>query len=296
MGSGRGELSGLKVVLAILVAQLELREAQLLEQLLVPLQSMLLLQVVRAAVARALVDRGVGTLFPAVEGAVAVRTPVRSVSGAMRGRELGQAATDFAKQLAGLAAIVEVEEMARRTAMNTVTARRRGACALSPHGSQGSAMPLLIAVTQLLPVQGGLGRRSPRGLSQRGLGIDVKITVVRMLLAKIVAGMDLGFVPGEDLLQLLDEVLQVLASKFPAEPKHQTCYLAHGGESLGNLAGSLQGDFGKRDSTAFCFFSQARFRSRALRPKPPRSTAASPEAGGETRNASFPRRSNRLSL
>jgi hypothetical protein len=50
---------------------------------------------------------------------------------------------------------------------------------------------------------------------------------------------------------LLDEVLQVLASKFPAEPKHQTCYLTHGGESLGNLAGSLKRDLGKRDSTAF---------------------------------------------
>jgi hypothetical protein len=112
-------------------------------------------------------------------------------------------------------------------------------------------MPVLITVTQLLPVQGGLGRRRRGGLSERGLGINVKIAVVRMLLAKIVAGMEFGFVPGEDLLQLLDEVLQVLASKFPAEPKHQTCYLTHGGESLGNLVGSLKGDLGKRDFTAF---------------------------------------------
>ncbi len=169
----------------------------------------------------------------------------------MTGRKLGQAATDFTKQLAGLAAIVEVEEIARRTAMSTVTSGRGGACALSPHGSKGSAMPLLIAVTQLLPVQGGLGRRRRGRLNQRGLGIDVKIAVVRMLLAKIVAGMNLGLAPGEDLLQLLDELLQVLASKFPAEPKHQTCYLTHSGESLGNLAGSLQGDLGKRDFTAF---------------------------------------------
>jgi hypothetical protein len=212
---------------------------------------MLLLQVARAAVARALVDGAVGTLFPAVEGAVAVGTPIRSFPGAMTGRKLGQAATDFAKQLAGLAAIVEIEEIARRTAMSTATVGRRGVCALSPYGSKGSAMPLLIAVTQLLPVQGGLGRRRRGGLNQRGLGIDAKIAVVRMLLAKIVAGMNLGLAPGEDLLQLLNEVLQVLASKFPAEPKHQTCYLTHGGESLGNLAGSLQGDLGKRDFTAF---------------------------------------------
>jgi hypothetical protein len=212
---------------------------------------MLLLQVARAAVARALVDGAVGALFPAVEGAVAVGTPIRSFPGAMTGRKLGQAAADFAKQLAGLAAIVEVEEIARGSAMSTATAGRRGACALSPYGSQGSAMPVLIAVTQLLPVQDGLGRRRRGGLSQRGLGIDVEIAVVRMLLAKIIAGMNLGFVPGEDLLQLLDEVLQILASKFPAEPKHQTCYLTHGGESLGNLAGSLKGDLEKRDFTAF---------------------------------------------
>ena len=36
-GSGRGQLSRLKVVLAILVAQLELGEAEFLEQLFVPL-------------------------------------------------------------------------------------------------------------------------------------------------------------------------------------------------------------------------------------------------------------------
>jgi len=36
-GSGRGQLSGLKVVCTILVAQLELREAEFLKQLLIPL-------------------------------------------------------------------------------------------------------------------------------------------------------------------------------------------------------------------------------------------------------------------
>jgi hypothetical protein len=104
MGSGRGELSGLEAVFPILVAQLELGEAQLLQQFLVPLQSLLLLQVVRAAVARALVDRGVRALFPAVEGAVAVATPVTGgVGQAMARSQLRQTATDFATQLAGLA-------------------------------------------------------------------------------------------------------------------------------------------------------------------------------------------------
>jgi len=212
---------------------------------------MSLLQVARAAIRRALVEGAVRTLFPAVEGAVAVGTPIRSFAGAMTARKLGQAAADFTKQLASLAAIIEVKEIARRTAMSTARVGRRGACTLSPHGSQGSAMPVLITVTQLLPVQSGLGRRSGGGLNQRGLGIDVKIAVVRMLLAKIVARLRFGLSSGENLLQLLDKFLQILASKFPAKPKYQSWYAAHGGESLGNLAGSLKGDLGKRDFTAF---------------------------------------------
>ena len=125
-------------------------------------------------------------------------------------------------------------------------------------------MLALILSTQLLPVQGGLGSRRG-GLSQRGLGIDVEIAVVRMLLAKVVARLRLGLTPGEDLLQLFDKVLQILASKFPAEPKYQAWYAAHGGESLGNLAGSLTSGFGKRDFTAF--FTRRQLPSRKLQPE-----------------------------
>jgi hypothetical protein len=63
-----------------------------------------------------------------------------------------------------------------------------------------------------------------------------------MLLAKVVAGLRLGLTPGDNVLQLADKVLQVLAGKFPTEPKYQSWYAAHGGESLGNLAGSCKGD------------------------------------------------------
>jgi hypothetical protein len=105
-------------------------------------------------------------------------------------------------------------------------------------------MLALILSTQLLPVQGGLGRRRG-GLSQRGLGIDVEIAVVRMLLAEVVARLRLGLTPGENLLQLLDKFLQILAGKFPAEPKHQSWYAAHGGESLGNRGGFPDEWFGK---------------------------------------------------
>jgi hypothetical protein len=55
-----------------------------------------------------------------------------------------------------------------------------------------------------------------------------------MLLAKVVAGLRLGLTAGENLFQFVDELLQFLASKFTAEPKRQSWYLAHGGDSLGN--------------------------------------------------------------
>jgi hypothetical protein len=73
-----------------------------------------------------------------------------------------------------------------------------------------------------------------------------------MLLAEVVARLRLGLTPGEDLLQLLDKFLQILAGKFPAEPKHQSWYAAHGGESLGNRGGFPDEWIGKkRDFTAF---------------------------------------------
>ena len=101
---------------------------------------------------------------------------------------------------------------------------------------------------QLPPVEsaGGRGR-----LSEGRLGIHGEVAVMRMLLAKVIARLRLRLGVGEDSLQLLDERLQILAGKFPAEPKHETWYVAHGGESLGNLAGSLHDEMGKRDFTAF---------------------------------------------
>jgi hypothetical protein len=59
-----------------------------------------------------------------------------------------------------------------------------------------------------------------------------------MLLAKVVAGLRLRLTPSENLFEFADELLQFLAGKFPAEPKRQSWYLAHGGDSLRNLAGS----------------------------------------------------------
>ncbi len=82
-------------------------------------------------------------------------------------------------------------------------------------------------------------------------GIDIEIAIVRMLLAEVITGMHRGVAPGQDLLQLLDRILQVIGGKFSAGPQHQRYYLAHGGGSLENLGGCLKGGSGKKHSTVF---------------------------------------------
>jgi hypothetical protein len=104
---GRGlELSRLEVILPILVAQLELGQTQLLQQSFVPVQGRFLLQIV---VVGTLIEGAVRTLFPTVEGTLAVRTPVRGLAGPMTGSDLRQTPTDLAAQLAGLATVVAVK-------------------------------------------------------------------------------------------------------------------------------------------------------------------------------------------
>jgi hypothetical protein len=198
----------------------------------------LLLEVVRAVIARTFVEGGVGTLFPAVKGALAVRTPVTSrAGGTMAGSQLRQALTDFATELAGLATVIEVKELRRCVAVGAATSFGQAVGATSANRRQRPAMLALILSTQLLPVQAGRGRRWGGSLSQGRLGIDVEVAVVRMLLAEVVARLRLALASGEDLLELFDQVLQILASKFPAEPKYQSWYAAHSGESLGNRGG-----------------------------------------------------------
>jgi hypothetical protein len=211
----------------------------------------LLLEIVRAAVGGALVEGAVGTLFPAVEGAVAVRAPVRSFRRAIRAGKRGQAATDFAAQLAGLAAIVAVEELGGSAAVGAMRGGRQGLGTAPANRRERPTMVSLVLGAQLLPVQGRRGRGDGGWLSQGSQRVDGEVAIVGMLLAKVVAGLRFGLSSGENLLQLLDEFLQVLASKFPTKPNDQSWYAAHGGESLGNLAGSLQEGFGKRDFTAF---------------------------------------------
>ena len=119
-------------------------------------------------------------------------------------------------------------------------------------------MVLLILSAQLLPVQGRGGRRERGRLGQGGQRIDVEGAIVGMLLAKVVAGLRLGLTAGENLFEFVDEVLQFLAGKFPAEPKHQSWYLAHGGDSLGNRVGSWKVGVERESPPPFLFAVKCR--------------------------------------
>ena len=115
------------------------------------------------------------------QGGLAVRTPVAGRAGqTIAGSKWRQATTDFAKQLAGFAAIVEVEELRGYTAVGATTGSRQGVGAASANRGQRPTMFAQILSTQLLPVQGQRGCRSRGWLGQGSVGIDVKIAVVRM--------------------------------------------------------------------------------------------------------------------
>ena len=153
----------------------------------------------------------------------------------MAGSDLGQAATDFATQLAGLAAIVAVEITGWSAAMGATTSGRKGTRPPTPNWRQGMAMGFLKPGTQLLPVQGELSGLDDGWLAQRGLGIDGEIPVMGMLLAEIIAGQDLRFPLGKNLLQLSDDVFQFLPAKVFAEPQDESCYFLQGGGSPWNF-------------------------------------------------------------
>ncbi len=229
-----------------------------------------------------------------------VGTPVARRAGeAMAASQLRQATTDFAKQLAGLTAIVAVEELRRCAAVGATASSWQGAGSASANRRERPTMLTLILSTQLLPIQAGRGwwRGGRRG--QGSAGIDVEIAVVRMLLAEVVARLRLGLSSGEDLLPLFDKVLQILASKFPAEPKYQSWYAAHGGESLGNRGGFPDEWFGK-ERLHRLFYSPstptaeapAGCRQASRLTNGPRHTAP---PGGESRNAGFSHEFNRIS-
>ena len=184
--------------------------------------------------------------------------------------------------------------------MGATASSWQGAGSASANWRQRSTMLALILGTQLLPVQGG-GRRSlGGGLGQGSQRVDVEIAIVGMLLAKVVAGLRLGLTPGENLLQFVDELLQILARKFPAKPKYQSWYAAHGGDSLGNLAGSSKVGLEKESSPPFLFAVKSDRGTSTFQPEwasclAHKSNRLSAPTRGESRNASIPQNFNRLS-
>ena len=249
----RFQLSRLEVILPILVAQLELGETEPLQQPFVPVQGGFLLEVVGAAVVGTFIEGAVRTLFPTVEGTLAVRTPVRGFVGAMARRDWRQAATDFAAQLAGLATVVEIEIIGGSAAVPTAATSGRRLTPVTLDRSQGSVMSFLVGGTQLLPVQCGPGGKRLGRLGQGSQGIDIEIAVMRVLLAKIIAGWNLGFAFGENLPQLANDLFQFLTRKLFAKPQHKSCYFAQGGGSPWNLAGSFDSFQSKETSPPLVF-------------------------------------------
>ena len=144
-----------------------------------------------------------------------------------------------------------------------------------------------ILSTQLLPVQGGGERWRSGWLGEGSAGIDVEIAIVWMLLAEVVARLRFGLSSGENLLQLLDKFLQVLAGKFPTEPKYQAWYAAHGGESLGNLASSAKEGLRRETSPLSSFLIKPDPARSALRLEPPRATPFRSKRGGESSHWCF---------
>src|ERR1700757_2727423 len=255
---GRGaELSRLEVILPILVAQFELGQAQLLQQPFVPVQGGFLLQIVRTAVVGTFIEGAVRTLFPTVEGALAIRNPVRGWGGPMTGSQLGQAVTDFAAQLAGLATVVEIEISGGRPAVPTAAARWRCLTPVTLYRSKGSVTRFLVADTQLLPVQRGRSWMGLGRLSQGSPGIDIEIAIMRMLLAEIIAGSNLGFPLRENLLELTEDLFQFLTGKGFTKPQHKSCYFAQGGGSPWNWTGSFD-SLQKRETAPPLAFSVKR--------------------------------------
>lgn len=206
-----------------------------------------------------------------------------------------QATTDFAAQLAGLAAIVEVKEGRRCTTVGATTSARQGMGTTSANRCQRTTMLAPILSTQWLPVQGGRDRWRSRRLGQGSAGIDVEIAIVRMLLAEIVTRLRFGLSSGEDRLQLVDKFLQVLAGKFPTEPKCQAWYAAHGGESLGNLVSSANEGLRRETSPRSSFLIKPDSAHSAPRLEPSQATRFRSKPGGESRNAGFSHEFNRIS-
>lgn len=137
--------------------------------------------------------------------------------------------------------------------MGAMTGRGNGAASATLDRSQGSVMSFLVGGAQLLPVQRGRGGKGLGGLSQGSPGIDIEMAIMRMLLAEIIAGSNLGFPLRENLLELAEDLFQFLTGKLFTKPQHKSCYFAQGGGSPWNLVGSFDSLQRKETSLPLAF-------------------------------------------
>lgn len=230
-GCGRLELGQLEMILPVLVAQLELGRAQFLQEAFLPMESGFSLQIERTAVIITLIDGAVRALLPAIESPLTVGTPVDGFWGSIARGEGRQSGADFAADLSGLTAVVEVEVVGGSPAVAATTALRDLSLAPSLDRSERLALLFLIGRQELFPIPGRqLGDRLRR-LAERSPWINIEVTIVGMLLPESVSGFDFRFSFGKDLLELPDDFFEFLTGEILAEPENKSCYFRHGGVS-----------------------------------------------------------------
>jgi hypothetical protein len=230
-GCGRFQLSWLEMILPVLVTQLELGRAQFLQESLLPNESGFSLQIVRTGVVITLVDGAVRALFPAVESPLTVGTPVDGLAGSIARGQGRESRADFAEDLSGLTAIVEVEVVGRSLAVATTTSFRDLALSPSPDGSKRLSLLFLILRQELFPIQDRQRAERLRRFIEGSPCIHIEVPIVGMLFSEGVSGLDFRFPLGKHLLQLPDDLFEFLSSEVLTQPKNKACYFCHGGSS-----------------------------------------------------------------
>jgi len=178
----------------------------------------------------ALVESEERLLFPAIESAAAVGTPIACARGfASPSFDLREAPADLASQLRTLLAVVEVKAAAGRAAMSAGVAGGNMSFSgvLSSDRHKRSAVLSFVLGEKLAPVERRSGDIRLRSLSQRRLGINGKLPIVRMLLAKIIAWFDVGIAIGRHINQACDNLLNLPASELRTDPNDEPNNLAH---------------------------------------------------------------------
>jgi len=205
---------------------------QLLQESFLPVQRTFSFQVVGTGIVVAFVDGASRGMLPAIESPVTVWAPENGLLVFSAGaRDLAQSGADFAADLGGVLAVVQIQVGSRRSATQAHHSFGDRFSLSTYDGVKSSTLLLCIVGAQPLPIQDGLCRGGNSRLGQRSQRVDVELAIVGMLVVKIVSGFDLGFSLREDLLKAADDFFQLLARELIAEPQNKSCYFGHGGLS-----------------------------------------------------------------